>query len=198
MIGRISAANPQTTNEAARAFGFAGKLFPTTDPTEPVVTANFFTVNDLNGTLNEHALAASYVNEPPVDFNAGLSGFVLRILNSIFALADINPGVRPVYPIAHAGETGHAVTPKWMRIQAALGSQSPHANDADFRNELSAKNYPEGLTFTIDVSDTTKDTSAKTGWQRLGKIRTSAMLTTFGCDRRLHFHHPRFTDPHPN
>ena len=195
MIGRISAASPQTTNDKNRSFGFAGKLFPTTNPNEVVSTANFFTVHNLNGTAVKHALDVSFVNEPPVD----LSGFLnpLKIVNDIFDAADLHPGVRPLYPISRAGldQGASAVTPKWMRIHVAPQVQSPDATDSDFRNELSAKNYPNGLVFLVDVSDETKDPNANSGWKNIGQIRTSALTTTFGCDRRLHFPHPRFNDP---
>jgi hypothetical protein len=82
-----------------------------------------------------------------------------------------------------------------MRIRVAPQVQSPAANDADFRNELSAKNYPNSLIFMVDVSDETKDPNANSGWKNIGQIRTSVLTTTFGCDRRLHFPHPRFDDP---
>lgn len=198
LIGRISAASPQTVREKGklRSFGFAGKLFPTTNPNEKVTTANFFTVHDLNGTEAPRAIDVAYVNEPPVD----LSGFKnpLKIVNFIFELADVNPGIRPLYPISRAGlEPGmKPVTPKWMRVRAAPGSKSAAADDAaDFRAELSAKNYPKGIEYLIDVSDVTKDPQASEGWRQIGRIRTGAMNTTFGCDRRLHFPHPKFKDP---
>jgi hypothetical protein len=199
IIGRVSAASPQTTNNKARSFGFAGKLFPTLNPDEPVATANFFTVHDLNGTEVAHALDVAYTNEPPVNLS-GIRNLPLKILNDIFALADKNPGVRPLYPIGQAGlrEGAADVTPKWMRIRVASGVQNALVNDADFRNELSARNYPSGLLFTIEVSDTTKDTLSDAGWKKVGQIRTSPMITTFGCDRRLHFDHPKTKKPLTN
>lgn len=192
MIGRISTPSPQTTNEKPRAFGFAGKLFPTRDQNERVTTANFFTINSFNDLDVPHALDVAYVNEPPA-----VPNFVLDQINAVFAKADINPNVRPLYPIARAGQASGtpAVTPKWMRISVAPGVRSFSANDADFREELSAKNYPNGLVFDISVSNTTKDVNDINGWQYLGRIRTSTMVTSFGCDRRLHFSHPKFNDP---
>lgn len=195
MIGRISAATPQTTNDGERAFGFAGKLFPTSNPEEVVPTANFFTVDNLNSTNARQVLSVAYVNEPPLD----LSGFFnpLRVLINIFAAADINPHVRPLYPISQAGlaEPNIGITPKWMRIRTAPGVRKDSVRDSDFRNELSPRNYPNGLVFTIEVSDTTKDPLAGEGWTSIGQIRTSPMVTTFGCDRRLHFAHPAFRNP---
>jgi hypothetical protein len=193
MVGRVSAASPQTTNDDKRSFGFAGKLFPTLDPGLPVKTANFFTIQHLNGTDAAHVLDVAYVNEPPVD----MSDIPIRILNWIFSFADINPGVRPLYPIAQAGlpVTASDVTPQWMRIRVAPTVQNPNVHDADFRNELSARNYPQGLIFTVEVSDTTKDPLAVSGWNKIAQIRTSAMTTTFGCDRRLHFAHAKSKNP---
>jgi hypothetical protein len=198
MIGRISAAAPQTTNDGKRSFGFAGKLFPTMNPNEVVHTANFFTVHDLNGTDAKRFVDVALVNEPPVDLSGVLNP--LKILNAIFAVADINPGVRPLYPISRAGLAAGApaVTPKWLRIRTAHDVTSPSATDADFRDEVSAVNYPRGLAFTIEVSDTTKDPNAESGWTTIGQIRSSVIAASFGCDRRLHFAHPKFKDPAVN
>jgi hypothetical protein len=196
IIGRISVAGPTPTNDSSRAFGFAGKIFPTTNPDEVVQTANFFTVDNLNGTKAKHALDVAFINEPPVDLSGGILN-PLNLVNRIFEGADIHPTMRPVYPISDAGRIPGTpkITPKWLRIRVAKGIKLPNANDSDFRNELSARNYPNGLIFTVDVSDTTKDAYSDSGWQKVGQIRTSALVTTFGCDRRLHFPHPTFNDP---
>ncbi len=194
IVGRISAAAPQTTNDEDRSFGFAGKIFPTMNPDEKVKTANFFTVDNLNGTPAMSMLDVALVNEPPVDLNC-FACMPLRVLNYIFSLADINPGVRQLYPISRLGleVKKTPVTPNWIRIKPSAGTPI-YSSDSDFRDELSAKNYPNGLVFDIDVSDTTKEAYDKRGWQHIGKITTSPFVTTFGCDRRIHFAHPSFVD----
>ena len=199
MIGRISTAPPITMHHSiiGRSFGFAGKIFPTANETERVRTANFFTIQDFVGTQDKQVVDVSFVNEPPeVDFKT-LKGKPIKTINDVFEKVDRQPGVRPLYPISHAGqEEGTAVvTPKWMRIRVDPGWKSASAGAADFRAELTAKNYPNGLVFTVDVSDSTKDAKDDKGWRHIGQIRAKPMVTSFGCDRRLHFPHSKYDDP---
>ncbi len=199
IIGRISTAPPINRHHyiLGRSFGFAGKIFPTTDAQENVRTANFFTIHDFSGTKDRRVVDVSFVNEPPeVDFTTR-HGKRIKTVNDIFGKVDGMPGMRPLYPIARAGQQAGtpAVTPRWMRIRVDPGWKSASARAADFRAELSPRNYPNGLVFTVDVSDTTKDASEDQGWRNIGQIRTSALVTTFGCDRRLHFPHPKYDEP---
>lgn len=196
IIGRISAASPQTTNDKDRAFGFAAKIFPTLDANEPVKTANFFTVDNLNGTPARQFSDVALTNEPPADLSGVLNP--IKFVNQVFEAVDVHPSFRPLYPISRAGEPAGSkpVTPKWIRIRLADEQQKIDFDISDFRNEL--LQYQNGIVFSIEVSDTTKDRLSNAGWNRIGEIRTSPMVTTFGCDRRLHFAHPTFNDPEGN
>ncbi|MNL20148.1 hypothetical protein D3C87_1413830 [compost metagenome] len=83
--------------------------------------------------------------------------------------------------------------PHWIRLSA--DSSAKRNNQADFRSELlQAVRENSELVFHIDVSDTTKDRNAKKGWRRLGEIRISEAVVSYGCDRRLHFSHPKLKE----
>src|SRR5262249_51413507 len=62
-VGRASTALTATEQGSFRAFGFAGKIFPTMDPDAVTPTANFFTIEDLGGTLRDHYLDAHNTND---------------------------------------------------------------------------------------------------------------------------------------
>ena len=63
---------------------------------------------------------------------------------------------------------------------------------SDFRNEiLTALKDNQGLKYLIEVSDTTADRNAVKGWMRIGEINLNRAQVSYGCDRRLHFSHPK-------
>jgi hypothetical protein len=191
-IGRASTAGADTVKGKERAFGFAGKIFPTLDPNEKVRTANFFTVDNLSGTLEEHFMHTSLTNEPKFTLD-----IPLRIVKFQFELADPIATFRPTYPVARlALAPGQSVvSPHWIMIRASQGAQNLNANDADFRDELSSRNYPNGMGFDVLASETTKDPQDLSAWLKLGVIRIEQTITSFGCDRQLHFAHPTLKDP---
>ena len=132
-------------------------------------------------------------NEPRLQ-----SSFALNIIQFIFEKADQKADQRPLYPIARLGRPPGdpgALAPKWMMVRISQGRNDPEVNDEDFRDELSMKNYPHGLTFDVLASDTTKDSTQEKAWQKLGQIRVQKTLVSMGCDRRLTFSHPLLHDP---
>lgn len=217
IIGRISTANPVTIADKGRSFGLAGKLFPTTVPKETVRTANFFTVNDLNPRPITEITNVEFTNEPPVDFGGFLNP--LKIVNGIFEEVDKSPGFRPLYPISRAGLSGSArsIAPRWIRIQLtpedkriSLGTEEKRTysvGKSDFRvellekNALSLKRNARGLRFLVEAADGpangihSKAVPERRNWKMIGYIQVNKeMVVSFGCDRRLHFPHPKFDD----
>ncbi len=189
-IGRVSTATSNTVVGAKRGFGFAGKVFPTNDLDASVQTANFFTVDVLTGTKIPRFLQTTLTNEPPVGFDFSMVYLGLR-LGIAFKGADSNPQFRPLYEISEAGlDKNEAVkTPHWMAIQPS--SSNVLNNEADFREELNiSKHHSNGLAFDIYLSDTTKDPKAP-GWKKVGNILAHESVVSYGCDRQLHFHHPK-------
>jgi hypothetical protein len=187
-IGRISVAMGEVRKGEKRGFGFAGKIFPTRIESEVIKTANFFTVDVLLGTDINRFLETSLTNEPNIGFSFSLLSLFLKI-GSALKEADEAPGFRPISPIAKMSEVGKVKSPKWMRLSAS--SETLKNDEGDFRNEvLLALFENKNLNFNIEVSDKTGHRN-KSGWNQLGKINIDHAIVGYGCDRRLHFAHPK-------
>jgi hypothetical protein len=189
IIVRASEAMGHTEVGSYRAFGLAGKIYPTTNPLDQdsYRTANFFTVDDLGGTDSGSFLDLPKTNEPDTSVHAS-SLFIIPIIAEIaraFSSADSNPGRRPLYPVSELGLASDAVavTPYLMMLKS---DNAERPGDTDFRNELRLANFPEGLNFGIYVSAT-----ANGQWTRLGSIHLTDEALSDSCDHRLHFGHPR-------
>ncbi len=190
-IGRISVTKERVLKNEKRGFGFAGKIFPTLDPNEVVKPANFFTVDVVLGEKTDRFLQTRLTNEPETGFDFSALGLALRIVKAL-KTGDDNPSFRPVTPIAKLSETGRVKTPNWMRIAPA--SWLKKNNQADFRNEiLQAMDENRELIFNIDISEESKDREGDL-WQNIGHITAKKAMVSFGCDRQLHFAHPKLVD----
>jgi len=190
-IGRASVTMNEIHRGSKRGFGFAEKIFPTLNESEIVKTANFFTVDVMLGTNTDRILETAMTNEPESGFNFSALGLGLRVASTL-KKADENPSFRPVTPVAKLNESGSVKNPHWIRVSAARNLVK---NDQiDFRSEIlqAMKDNPE-LVFNIDVSDTVSDRKAE-GWTRIGSIKIRKALVSYGCDRQLHFAHPRLVD----
>jgi hypothetical protein len=201
IIARASTALSEVLRGQPRAFGLAGKLYPTDDfdHREPLRTANFFTIEDLAGTYRPYFLDAENTNDiiqvTPRP-SALFKGPVGAAAAEAFAMADetidlTQVFIRQLYPIAElglaAGET--AIAPRWMKI---VGSpRTPRVDAADFRDELDMANYPDGIRLVIFVADEGLRLGNK-AWRRIGEIHMTDSVTSYSCDHRLHFSHPRF------
>ncbi|HRK07583.1 MAG TPA: hypothetical protein PLZ57_07415 [Pseudobdellovibrionaceae bacterium] len=190
-IGRISVAMGETARADMRGFGFAGKVFPTQNPDEPVTSANFFTVDVLMGQEDQSFLTTSTTNEPETGFRFSVLWLGLRIARALSSVEE-NPGFRPLTQLAEAGEASasNVRQPKYIRLRpiedTLLNSES------DFRSEvLRGVQDNRGLRFDIHVSDVSADRHDESHWKRVGRIRLADAAVSFGCDRRLHFSHPR-------
>jgi hypothetical protein len=190
-IGRISVALQETTNAGSRGFGFAGKIFPTMDPTQKVETANFFTVDILSGAPSKRFLDQAFTNDPPLIPSLDIAGPLAKIIPA-FLVADSSPTFRPITQIARVAETASPVhSPRYMRLRSVSGTLK---NDQpDFRNEvLTAFAQNSGqLQFVIEISNTTSDRKASAGWTQIGLLNLNKAIVSYGCDRRLHFSHPK-------
>ncbi|WP_141733366.1 hypothetical protein [Oligoflexus tunisiensis] len=199
IIARASTALTNTKAEGNRAFGFAGKIFPTADAfhDELVKTANFFTIEDLGGTRKKHYLDSVNTNDiiriSPT-FTAFMKGLEGLVVARDFPLAEGSnlqtALIRELYPISELGlKPGEAaVTPIWLKIDAAEGM--PRIDESDFRDELTLANYPDGLRFRISVASEGSRFGDK-AWQTIGFIDVEDTVVSESCDHRLHFAHPR-------
>ena len=192
IIARASSALSNTRNGDLRAFGFAGKLFPTINPDElnHEHTANFFLIDDLGGTKAEHYTDVALTNEPDVTMTSAVVKNLLYALKvtSAFGKADVNPKIRQLYEISYLGEqdTANIITPKWMKIEAQKGQT---VDAKDFRDELQIE---KGKKIIFDISVTSKSINGKKDWQRIGTIIFDNSMVSASCDHRLHFHHPKW------
>jgi hypothetical protein len=194
IIARASSAMSKTKQGEIRAFGFAGKLFPTLDPDiiSPENTANFFLIDDLGGTSIKHYTDTSMTNEPKVSITREVLKslpYTIKVARA-FAKADKNAGIRQLYEISHLGEKDSSaiVTPKWMKLHAKKG-QTVDAND--FRDELT---ITQGKKMVFDISVASQEKEGKKQWQTIGTITIDDSVVSASCDHRLHFHHPVWRD----
>ncbi|MCB0392689.1 MAG: hypothetical protein KDD58_15470 [Bdellovibrionales bacterium] len=191
-IGRISTAMEQTTKGNKRGFGFAGKIFPTLNTHEPVQTENFFTVDVLMGTETPRYLQTATTNQPEIGFSWSLMYLGIKIASALTE-ADEDPGFRPVNNLASLNQVGSISSPKWIKIKPKSGQVMN--DESDFRMEVfKAMKENNGLTFEIFWSNTTNDYTTNKGWRRIGEIRVDDAIISFGCDRRLHFAHPKVSN----
>lgn len=190
-IGRASVTMSGTTYNEKRGFALAGKIFPTLDPQENVTTANFFSIEVLLGLKNQYFIDSQLTNEPEAGFDLSLIGLGLKI-GTIFSFADKSPGFRPLYPISETALNPNEKvrTPKWFRIT----TQNPTVKnqEADFRNEIiQTINDNNEIVFNVEVSHRGNDRTDDSIWSKAGEIHIHQAVVSYGCDRRLHFPHPK-------
>jgi hypothetical protein len=199
MIVRASTALTNTKSNQNRAFGIAGKIFPTSDEfhDNPVKTANFFTIENLGGTRKKYFMDSVNTNDIiqiSPSFTAFMKGLEGLVVVRDFPLAEGSnlqtALIRELYPISELGlKAGEkAVTPIWMKIEAAEGM--PRVDEDDFRDEVNLANYPQGLRFSISVASQGSRFGDK-AWQKIGHIEVQETVVSDSCDHRLHFAHPR-------
>ena len=194
ILVRASSALSETKSGAFRAFGFAGKLFPTTNAKEiqKEDSANFFLIDDLGGTKARYYTDTVMSNEPTVSVTREVLknlAYAIKVAGA-FSKADKHSGIRQLYEVSYLGEehTEDIVTPKWMKVQA----QKTEPVDAkDFRRELQIK-AKKSLIFDVFVAS--KEVKGTKSWQRIGTITLDDAVVSSSCDQRLHFHHPVWKD----
>lgn len=190
LIARASVTLSGTKRDQKRGFAFALKLFPTDQRDAFVETQNVFLIDVLAGRLADSFAEASMSNEPELGFSFDLP-LITHVVKT-FGLADINPGFRPVDHLSRVDAKGNKIEnshgPRWIQIQPEV-TQSSILRD-DFRDELLDATKRRKLTYSILLSDESSDKSSA-HWQRVGKIELSKSVVSYGCDRRLHFAHPR-------
>ncbi len=188
LIGRASVSLTETKRGEPRGFAFAGKLFPTQNPAQAVSTANFFVADVLSGIQRDHFLDAAMTNQPKLGFRFAAIPVALQVARAFQGL-DGNAGYRPVDTIAALGELDKVHAPKFLMIKPVAGQTK--SEGVDFRQELQLP-QPKIQTwrYEIWVSDQSH-TPSDTGWQQLGRIIMTQSVVSFGCDRQLHFAHPK-------
>jgi len=194
IIARASSAMSKTKRGETRAFGVAGKIFPTTDEKQinDEHTANFFVIDDLGGTDAKHFTDVKLTNEPEVSTTSEVVKNLLYALKvaKAFGDADKNPNIRQLYEISELGEEdkSNIITPKWMKISAQKGQT---VDAEDFRDEFIFTNNKK---IVFDISIASKEVNGKKDWKTIGTITFNTSVVSTSCDHRLHFHHPKWRD----
>lgn len=192
IVARASTALSNTTNDSTRAFGFAGKIFPTTNPNKisKQSSANFFLIDDLGGTDAKYYRDVSLTNEPEISITYEVikNMFYAIKLSSTFKKADANPSIRQLYEISNLGTDKNIITPKWMKIKI---SKAKNIKEKDFRNELKIK---KGKILVFDIFVANKIIASKKQWKRIGNMTFNTSVISKSCDQRLHFHHAKWRD----
>ena len=193
VIARASTALSNTKQGATRAFGFAGKLFPTTNASlTPNSRANFFLIDDLGGTDAQYFADVSLLNEPAVSPTLEVAQNLLYALkvSKAFGDADDNPTIRQLYEISELGESQSSkiITPKWMKIEVRGDKRY---NKKDFRDELKEATN-NSLIFNIFVANRVVDKNKN--WEEIGSIVFDKSVVSKTCDHQLHFPHPKWRD----
>ena len=213
MIGRYSTCCSVTRRGHERSLSLVGKLFPTTDPnySEPLVTGNFITQQDIGGDRTDYVNDAEPRNAPNTTaWRRGLGAPVLLVTGVIFGQVDKNPTIRQLYQIAELGKpAGEATrTPAFMRLVVDPGQPRIHGDAVDFRDEISAQIFDRGdpvpkraLTFNIDVTEEGSTHGPSffqrrtfTNWTRIGKMTFDNAVASYNGDFVLHFTHPTWRD----
>ncbi len=197
IIARVSSANSFTEQGQYRAFGLAGKVYPTDnrDHADHLKPATFFTIEDLGGTLTPHFTDAELTNAPPTSLRFSLAKEVPTLLTvkNAFEAADkatsntkqLHIGIRQLYEIAQLGmkDPSLAKSPALMKLKAAPGQT---VNATDFREELRLAHHDGKLIFDINVKSASKDAA----YHKIGTIEFTEDAVSDSCDHRLHFAHP--------
>ncbi len=193
VILRASVGLSDTKEGDFRAFGVAGKIFPTMDEADSrkYETANFFAIDDNAGTKAPHLTDVAMTNQPVVSKNLNLLAHIplLAAIKQAQKSADSHEGIRQLYPIARLGQemkkdSEAAKSPAFLLIQGVNG---PDRSFADFRDELRVKNYSNGLVFKVMIAE---DRAGP--WTQIGKITIDESVASDSCDHRLHFSHPKW------
>jgi hypothetical protein len=192
LIARCSVLLYKTLQGEFRGFAFAGKIFPTMDPDERVLTEDFFTIDVLAGTKAKYFTGVELSNHPPLGMNRDVLKlfWVVAATFAAFIRANWNPVMRPLYQLGEYGvkDPESACTPRWMMVKGWGGSGQ--VDTPDFRDELRVENYPDGkLIFEVFAADK-KTTTGKRDYKRIGKITLDESVTSESCDHRLKFRHP--------
>ncbi|MFK5976651.1 MAG: hypothetical protein QM493_09105 [Sulfurovum sp.] len=190
IIARASTAMSNTsTAHGTRAFGFAGKLFATTNTDKKQTTANFFLIDDLGGTDVKHYADTTMTNEPSISFTYEVAKNMLYATKVAytFGKVDKNSGIRQLYEISELDNNDtKVITPRWMKLEV---TQMKRNNAKDFRDELS---IAKGEKIVLDISVANRLIQKHKNWQRIGTITLDKSSVSDSCDKRLHFHHPKW------
>lgn len=189
MVARASCILTETTKGAHRGFGFAGKIFPTSDPNEKVKTANLLLLNSFVGTPDRYFSDVEISNNPVIGFGWNLAKYFGVLATTLFSFpwADSHLTYRSLYQLARVGvdEDEIVKSPTWLMVKAR---DNRLQDFDDFRREIVVENRNDGR-FILDVFTSESTNKKDRQWQPLGYIDLDESIMSESTDHRLHFHH---------
>jgi hypothetical protein len=210
IVARYSTCCGETRRGHTRSLALVGKLFPTLDPehVEAVRTANFITQQDIGGAHADYINDAELLNAPnttPWRRGAGVLAFL--VTGAVLALADKEPTMRQLYPIAELGKPEGEPTraPLYLRLTVAEEQPRIEGDALDFRDEIMAQIFDEGdptpkrqLIFNIEVTDqgNVGNPLRRTfsDWRNIGRMTFNNAVASYNGDHVIHFSHPLWRD----
>jgi hypothetical protein len=209
IIARYSTCCEETRRGHMRSLAMIGRVYPTTDRDhpDPLPTASFITQEDIGGENTPNINAAKLLNAPNTTVSRRGSGMpILLLTGMVLNLAEKQPTIRQVYPLAELGKepTDATRAPEFMQLTLAPGQPVIPGDDLDFRDEIMAHIYDPGdpapkrkLVFDIETSDTgtTHGTPLKqrrniTNWKKIGTMTFDAAVVSYNGDHVFHVNHP--------
>ena len=209
IIARYSTCCAETRRGNTRSLSLIGRIYPTTDPNhpQPLPTASFITQEDIGGEDTPNINDAKLRNAPNTTATRRGSGMPILLLTGVVLnIAEKQPTIRQVYPIAELGKPPAEPTraPEFMQLSVAAGQPVIPGDDLDFRDEILAHIYDPGdpapkrkLVFEIETSDTgtthgppIKERRDITNWKKIGTITFDAAVVSFNGDHVFHVNHP--------
>jgi hypothetical protein len=213
MIVRYSTCCTETRRGNTRSLSMIGRIYPTTDPnhTESLSTACFITQEDIGGEDTPNINDAKLRNAPNTTATRRGSGMPILLLTGlVLNIAEKQPTMRQIYPIAELGKPPNEPTrsPEFMQLTVAPGQPIIPGAALDFRDEIMAHIYDPGdptpkrkLVFEIETSDTgtthglpIKEHRKITNWKKIGTMTFDAAVVSFNGDHVFHVNHPAWRE----
>jgi hypothetical protein len=213
IVARYSTCCTETRRGNTRSLAMIGRIYPTLDPdhAEPLPTASFVTQEDIGGEDTLNINDAKLLNAPNTTVTRRGSGMpILLLTGMVLNLAEKQPTIRQVYPIAELGKAPGEPTraPEFLRLTMAPGQPVIPGEKLDFRDEILAHLYDRGdpvpkrkLVFTVETSDTGtthgppfKQRRDITNWKQIGTMTFDAAVVSFNGDRVFHVNHPAWRE----
>jgi len=223
--GSVSLSTVEYNGHSKRSFGLVGKVFPMVGRRNLGPSANFFTVNHLNGTLSPGFFSDEFTNQPAFSFqelalspNRVVETILLKALTAAAPEKAAAAGIRELTQLSSSGVQNprDVRTPMWIKLKLSPNQKPLQARD-DFRQELDLSNphvkaaYPGGIQIDVSVADYGIDSNLPIRperrqmglqqrliqWQKIGRIQLTESMSSYGCDFHLHFQHPDFKGPLP-
>ena len=204
VIARYSS-GPETRRGHTRTLAMVGRLYPTTDPSDPrpLRSASFITQEDIGGAFSRTINEAVLRNAPDITaLRRGWGVPAFLVTGIVLTVADKPNTIRQVYEVAELGKPDGEPTraPEFMQLLVSADQPQIPGEELDFRDEVMAQiheNPQHKLTFRIETSDTGKTRGLGgflrrtiTGWRQIGTLTFDTAVVSYNGDHVFHANHP--------